>query len=130
MSYVKCYAGVILAFLVIDLAWIVFVAKPLYERTVGDLMRASPNLVAAGVFYLAYAAGIVVLACRPAMNTGAQTTALVNGAVLGALAYGSFTVTNYALFKAWTTTLVVTDILWGTALTAVSAWIGLLATRL
>ncbi len=55
---------------------------------------------------------------------------LLLGPVVGALAYATFTVTNYAVLNQWTFALVWTDIAWGTVLTAVVAACGFYAARL
>ncbi|NNF41292.1 MAG: DUF2177 family protein, partial [Woeseiaceae bacterium] len=52
-----------------------------------------------------------------------------NGGVLGAISYGTFTLTNFSVLQGWTTGLVVSDIAWGTFLTAVSAGCGYLFAR-
>ena len=130
MIWIKAYFGVLISFLVIDLAWIATFVRGYYQKEVGELMLDAPNGVAAGLFYLAYAAGIVLLAVRPALAEGSVTTALINGAVIGALAYGTYTITNYAILKGWTTGLVVSDIAWGAFLTAVVAACGYFAARL
>lgn len=129
MMYAKAFVAVIVSFLVIDGLWIAFVIQRLYENEVGNLLRSSPNMIAAGAFYLAYAAGIVFLAVRPAVRDRSGSTALIHGAVLGAIAYGTFTVTNYSLLNGWTATLVISDVLWGSALTAACAWCGLWSVR-
>ncbi|MGB5490027.1 MAG: DUF2177 family protein [Woeseiaceae bacterium] len=129
MSFAKAYIGTALPFLVIDAAWIGLVVRGYYQDTIGYLLLDKPNLVAGGLFYLAYAAGIVILAVQPAAVSGKLKTALINGAVLGAMAYGTFTLTNFAVLRGWTTGLVVSDILWGTFLTAISAACGYLFSR-
>ena len=116
-------------FLVIDAVWIGFFVSGYYEQTVGDLLLETPNFVAAGLFYLAYVAGVVVLAVQPAIAAQKLRTALINGGVLGAIAYGTFTLTNYSVLKGWTAGLVVSDIVWGTFLTALSAGCGYLFAR-
>ncbi|MBT8144810.1 MAG: DUF2177 family protein [Gammaproteobacteria bacterium] len=130
MTFLKAFAGAAVAFLVIDAVWIAFVVKPFYDREVGSLLRESPNLAAGAAFYLLYAAGIVLLAVNPALTTASMKTAAINGAVLGAVAYGTYTVTNYAVLKQWSMSLVVSDILWGTFLTAVAAVCGYFVGRL
>lgn len=130
MTFLKAYVGVIVSFLVIDAVWIVLVAKPMYERTLGTMLRETPNFGAAALFYLAYAAGIVLLACLPALSSNSPKTALINGAIIGGLSYGTFATTNYALLKGWTAGLVISDILWGIAVTAVVAWCGYLVAKL
>lgn len=127
---IKAYIATIVTFLVIDAVWIAFFVRSYYESQVGSLMRDTPNWVAALIFYLAYAFAVVVFAVRPAIASERIVDALWLGALLGAIAYGTFTITNYAVLKDWTVGLVVSDIAWGTFLTAVVAASGYLAARI
>jgi len=102
----------------------------MYEEHVGGLLRSSPELGAAAVFYLTYAGGIVYLAVLPALRSGGARTALLNGAVLGGVAYGTYAFTNYAMLEGWTVSLAAADVGWGIVLTAVTAACGLFAARL
>jgi len=129
MRYLRAWLGTFAAFLVIDLAWIIWVVRPLYDREVGALLRESPDILASALFYIAYTAGIVYLAVQPALQAASIRPALIRGGVLGALAYGTYTVTNYAIFDSWTMTLLVSDVLWGAFLTAACAGSGYLASR-
>jgi uncharacterized membrane protein len=128
--FAKAFAGTLVAFLAIDLVWILRVARPMYDQHLGGLLRANPQAGAAIAFYLAYAAGIVYFAVLPALASGGLRTALVRGAALGGVAYGTYAFTNYALFKGWTLTLAAADVGWGIVLTAATAACGLLAARL
>jgi len=128
--YIKAYLAALAAFLVIDLAWISLVVIDFYRNTIGDLMREKPGMGGAAVFYLAYIAGIVFLAVKPAVESGSVRPAIVNGAVLGALAYGTYTITNLSILEGWTAGLVVSDILWGSFLTAVCGVCGYYSTRI
>ena len=129
MSFLKAYLGTIIAFVVVDAIWISLFVRHLYRETMGPLLLETPNYLAAGLFYLAYSAGVVVLAVLPALAVRNPRAALINGAVLGAVSYGTFALTNYAMFRGWTTSLVFSDILWGTFLTALSAGCGFLFAR-
>ncbi len=129
MPFIKAFLGTAIPFLAIDAVWIAFIVNDMYRRTVGHLLLETPNFTAAGLFYLAYAAGVVILAVRPAIDAGKLSTALFNGGVVGAISYGTFTLTNFSVLQGWTTGLVVSDILWGTFLTAVSAGCGYLFAR-
>ena len=60
-------------------------------------------------------------------NAGAPI--LIPAAILGFMAYGTFEFTNYAILKGWNLRMVITDVTWGTVLTAVSAWGGLAITK-
>ena len=130
MTFLKAYAGTLVSFLIVDAVWIALVVRGFYQREVGHLLSDSPNMGAAGIFYLAYAAGVVVLAVQPAIGAGSVKTAVLNGAIIGAIAYGTYTVTNYAVLKGWTMGLVLSDIAWGAFLTALTAACGYLAARL
>jgi uncharacterized membrane protein len=93
------------------------------------MMREPPNAFAAGAFYVGYIAGIVYFAVRPAVHDSRVGLAIMNGALLGAFAYGTFTLTNYAIFTNWSFALALSDIAWGAFLTASSAAVGYLAGR-
>jgi uncharacterized membrane protein len=129
MNYIKSAAAIAVAFLVIDLAWIGFFLGDVYDAQLGDMMRETPNGLAAGAFYVGYIAGILYFAVRPALHEARVGPAVLNGALLGALAYGTYTLTNYAIFTDWSLVLVVSDIAWGAFLTASSAAIGYLVAR-
>ena len=129
MPMIKAYIASILTFLVVDAIWIALVVRSYYESQIGSLLRDTPDFIAALVFYLAYAFAVVVLAVKPALTSKRLVDALMLGALLGAIAYGTFTITNFAVLKDWTIGLVVSDIAWGTFLTAVVAASGYLAAR-
>jgi uncharacterized membrane protein len=92
-------------------------------------MRASPLAAPAVLFYLGYIAAIVFFAVRPALEEQRLATAMVNGGVLGAVAYGTYTLTNHAILSAWSWHLVVSDIAWGAFLTGICGACGYLAAR-
>ena len=129
MKYVKAAVAVAAAFLIIDLAWIGFFLGNVYNAQLGDMMRETPNALAAGAFYVGYIAAILYFAVRPAFHEARLGPAVLNGALLGALAYGTYTLTNYAIFTNWSLVLVLSDIAWGSFLTASSAAVGYLVAR-
>ncbi len=111
-------------FLALDAIMLSLVMKPLFTRHLGDTMRESPFLAPAGLFYLAYVAGLVFLVSMPALRDAAPGRALLHGAVIGAMAYGTYEFTSMAIMKQWSWSMVATDTIWGTALTGFSAWAG------
>ncbi len=129
MRIVGAYLAAATVFIVVDLIWIALVVLDLYEREIGDMLSDSPNGALAGVFYIGYLAGILLLASLPAVEKRSWKKAAINGAVLGALAYGTYTVTNYVVFTGWTMTLVVTDILWGAFITGLCAVVAYVVAR-
>ena len=78
-------------------------------------------------FYLCYIAGLVYLVSLPALKDGGS--AWVPAAVLGAMAYGTYEFTSYAVMRDWHWSMVATDLAWGTVLTAVAGAGGLAVAR-
>lgn len=124
MTYVVAYIATAVVFLGLDALWIGKVALGLYRQDLGGQLLDRPNLAVAGLFYLFYIGGIVILAVSPALAEGNWLKALLFGAVLGLVAYGTYDFTNLSTLKGYTVRLALTDLAWGTALTAVSATIG------
>mgnify|MGYP001819338344 CR=1 FL=1 len=112
------------AFLVIDAIALKWMMYPLFTRHVGELLRDNPQLGVALGFYVFYVAGIVYFAINPALTEQSLGRAVVNGAILGFLAYGTYESTNMATLRGWDWSMVLTDIAWGTVLTATVAAIG------
>ena len=130
MTYVVAYIATAIVFLGLDALWLSKVALGMYRRELGSLLLDKPNLPIAAAFYLLYVVGIVVLAIVPALGEGGWIKALLMGAALGLVAYGTYDITNLSTLKGWSTKLALIDIAWGTALSAVSAAIGFWVVRL
>ncbi|MDR6505924.1 DUF2177 family protein [Arthrobacter oryzae] len=111
------------AFAVIDAIWLKTM-NPFYRGQIGELLADRPNLGYAVVFYVIYIAGIVFFALRPALDGGSWLSAVGYGAALGAFAYATYDLTNAATLKTWPLQLIVVDILWGAALTALATLAG------
>lgn len=127
MKFLIAYLVTAFVFLVIDYLWLGIVMKDYFQSQLGHLMAEEVNLSIAALFYLFYAAGIVFLCINPALADGNWTKALINGAVLGFLAYGAYDVTNAATLRDWPMMMSVIDVAWGTGLTALSAVAGYFA---
>jgi uncharacterized membrane protein len=119
MNAFKPLITIIFALLVLDAIWIAGFMQGLYEQEIPFMLKAEPNLLAALIFYAGYPLGAYWLAVKPALADGAARTAIINGAVLGAVAYGTFAVTNLAVLTGWTATLTIVDTIWGGFVTAV-----------
>lgn len=129
MTYIVAYIATAVVFLGLDAIWLSRIALGMYRQELGSLLLEKPNLPIAGAFYLLYVVGIVVLAIVPALGEGGWIKALLLGAVLGLVAYGTYDITNLSTLKGWSTRLALIDIAWGTALSAVSATIGYLVVK-
>ncbi len=128
MQTLTLYLATTAIFLVLDAAMLTLHMQPLFQRHLGAALLDSPRAAPAALFYLAYIAGLLYLVSLPALKTGAPL--LIPAAILGAMAYGTYEFTSYAIMKDWSPVMVATDFLWGTFLTAASAWGGVVLTRL
>ena len=63
---------------------------------------------------------IVWFAVRPGLASGLGTAAF-NGALLGAICYATYDLTNQATMRRWSTLVTVVDIAWGAFATASAA---------
>ncbi|MGV4792469.1 DUF2177 family protein [Rhizobium sp. F40D2] len=124
------YAGTFLTLLVCDGIWLGVVARNFYRDQLGALMLPSPNLAVAALFYLFFAAAVVVLAVLPALSAGSIGTALLHGAILGLAAYGTYDIINLVTLRNWPLTMSLIDMAWGTLLTMLTAVGGYFAVRI
>lgn len=116
-------------FLLIDMVWLLWLGRSFYVSEIGDLLRQPPNMGAAGAFYILYVTGLMVMVVWPAVQGGSVGQAVLYGAILGLIAYGTYDLTNLAVMKGFTTKIAVIDMIWGTVLTGaisgITAMIGL-----
>lgn len=129
MTVVVLYISTAVIFLAADAAMLRTVMKPLFTRHLGDAILDDPRMGPAVGFYLFYVAGVLYFASLPAMRADSPGLALWNGALLGALAYGTYEFTNWATLRSWSPQQVAVDFTWGIVLTGVSAWLGVVVTR-
>ena len=112
-------AGVIMG--ILDFIWLGFIAKKLYYDEMGSILLEKPNMPAALLFYVIYVVGVVVFVISPALEKGSWQHALGYGALFGLVAYATYDLTNLATLKGFSPKIVVIDMVWGMALTAVVA---------
>jgi uncharacterized membrane protein len=127
MQIAVLYLATLAAFLILDAIMLTLVMKPLFAAHIGPLMAEPVRLAPAALFYAGYVAGLVYLVSLPALREGAPV--LLPAAIIGAMAYGTYEFTSYAVMRDWHWTMVATDTAWGTLLTALSAWAGVAAAR-
>ena len=75
--YLKLYGLTLLAFLAIDMVWLVLVARGFYQKHLGFLLRANTNWTAAIVFYLLFVCGLLVFVVVPSLEEGAGSRFLI-----------------------------------------------------
>ena len=127
MTYIAAYAAAGAAFLILDMIWLGFAARGIYQAEIGPLLREPFNIPAATAFYLLYLFGVVFFAIAPALESGGLVRAALTGAVFGLVAYGTYDLTNLATLNGYTTRIAIIDMIWGAFLTAGAAAAGYLA---
>lgn len=127
LRFLAAYGGAAVAFVALDACWLTFMGPKLYRPVIGDLLADQVRILPAVCFYALYVGGIVVLAVRPALKSGAWTEALVLGAILGLVAYGTYDLTSGAILKTWSWTITLSDMAWGMVASGAGAVVGFLA---
>jgi uncharacterized membrane protein len=120
MKWLIAYLAVGLPFGLLDALWLRWAGPKLYRPAIGELLAPSFRPLPAAIFYLAYVAAIVWFAVRPGLAGGIGSAAL-NGALLGAIAYAAYDLTNQATMKVWPVHVTLIDIAWGAFATAAAA---------
>ena len=120
-KWVIAYISTAIVFGVMDAIWLRWAGPNLYGPVIGEIMAENFRIAPAAAFYLVYLAGMCWFAIKPGLESGQVSTALLNGAILGAVCYATFDLTSQAVFKVWATQISIADIAWGTFLTGTSA---------
>jgi len=124
---IKQYFVALTTFLIIDGIWLTLIAKNFYAKHLGFLMSKTPNLAAAGIFYLIYILGMVVLVISPALQKHSLSQAIFMGALFGLCGYATYDLTNLATISNWPLLITIVDLIWGTflsgAVAGTSYWI-------
>jgi uncharacterized membrane protein len=130
LYYLKLYLLTFIAFLAIDAVWLGLVAKDFYAKHLGYLMGDQANLLAALFFYLIFVVAILVLIVVPNLQAPLAKTLLM-AALFGFASYATYDLTNLATIKDWPVIVTVVDLIWGTSIATVTAFIArLIAQRL
>lgn len=119
-----------LVFLVLDMLWLLWVARGIYLSEIGAILKPQPNLWAALAFYILYLAGLTLFVLLPAAESGSVMRAALLGAAFGLVAYGTYDLTNLATLKGFTTRIALIDMTWGTAVTAATSAISVAMVRI
>lgn len=116
--FTKLFLIALPVFFVIDMIWLVLVAKNFYQKQIGFLMTPNINWLAAIVFYLIFIAGLVVFVITPAVEKQSWVHAVLYGAFFGLITYATYDLTNLATLKDWPILVTIVDLAWGSVLAA------------
>ena len=123
------FVATAICFSLLDFIWLGTIAFPFYQSEIGPLLLPSPNWTAGLSFYLMYLIGIFYFAVLPGVRAGSALKGLINGAVFGLMAYGTYDLTNMATLAGWSWTVGAVDMAWGAVLTSMSALAGFYGAR-
>ncbi len=128
LKYFAVYFSFLLSLIIIDLIWLLGIARNLYRDEMGSLMASEPKLWAGLAFYLLYALGASIFVIFPAISKLSWIYAAQYGALFGFFCYMTYDLTNLAVIRDFPMRLAFIDIAWGSAVTALSAalayWVG------
>ena len=114
--FIKLFLIALPVFFIIDMVWLVLVAKKFYQEQIGFLMKPDINWFAAIIFYLLFIAGLLVFVISPAVEKHSWVHALLYGALFGLITYATYDLTNLATLKDWPLLVTVVDLIWGSLL--------------
>ena len=121
--YTKLYAATMIAFVVIDIAWLGLAVPTLYRPYLGFLMAPNPNWAAVIIFYLLFVTGLLVFVIVPGLQVASLPKTLLRAALFGLVTYGTYELTNLATLRDWPAIVTVVDILWGASLSVLVSFI-------
>jgi uncharacterized membrane protein len=116
LPLLKLYGIAFVVFFVVDLIWLGLVAKDLYQKEIGTLLKPDVNWVAAIIFYLLFILGLVIFVINPAVEAGSLAKAMMLGAFFGLVTYATYDLTNLATMRDFTLKITAIDLTWGTFL--------------
>jgi uncharacterized membrane protein len=119
LKYLGIYFSFLISLIVVDMIWLLVIAKTMYRDSMGDLMADEPKLAAGIAFYVLYAIGVCIFVLMPAINKQSWLDAVLYGALFGFFCYMTFDLTNLSVIRNFPTQLAFIDIAWGSFATAV-----------
>ena len=119
LKYLGIYFSFLISLIVVDMIWLLVIAKTMYRDSMGDLMADEPKLAAGIAFYVLYAIGVCIFVLMPAINKQSWLDAVLYGALFGFFCYMTFDLTNLSVIRNFSTQLAFIDIAWGSFATAV-----------
>jgi len=128
IASIVAYASILVAFGCLDFTWLSLASAALYKPALGPLLAEKVQAAPAIAFYLIYLAGLVYFAVWPALSAGGWSRALINGALLGIVAYATYDLTNQATLRIWSVKVTLADLCWGAFASALAATISYVIT--
>jgi uncharacterized membrane protein len=123
LTFLRLYIISLVIFLFLDFLWLGFIAKDFYRKELGNYLLDSFKLTPAILFYLIYILGLNIFVISQCQGKLDPLITIGLGAFFGFVCYATYDLTNLATLRFWTNTLVFVDLVWGTVITAVTAFL-------
>jgi uncharacterized membrane protein len=114
--FIKLFLIALPTFFIIDMAWLVLVARKFYSNQLGFIMKPDIGWTPAILFYLLFISALVIFVIGPAVEKHSWSHAMVYGAFFGLVTYATYDLTNLATLKDWPVFVTVVDLVWGAVL--------------
>ena len=116
MTFIKVFLIALIIFLILDFIWLGLIAKNLYQKEIGTLLKTKFNFLAAFIFYIIFIIALTIFVILPAISNDSLKEVLLLGALFGFVTYATYDLTNLATLEGFTIKIVIIDLLWGTTL--------------
>ena len=123
------YVAMLVFFICAELIVLTNFMNPLFVKYIGHLMRDQTNFYVAALFYFFYVAGVYWFATKAGLRSDSISVAILSGAFLGLLAFGTYEITNFVILKDWKAVLVIADISWGIIISGSLAGLGYMVVK-
>jgi uncharacterized membrane protein len=116
--WVKVYICTLFVYMGLDYVWLGHVTARFYKSELGEIGRwagnsLKPILWAAGIVYLIVPVAILMFVLPRVKERNLMVASLAYGFVFGAMVYGVYDMTNYAILAKWSLKLTLIDMAWG-----------------
>lgn len=119
--FLKVFFISLTIFLIIDFLWLGLIAKNIYQKEIGSLLKEKVNFIAAFIFYTLFVIALTIFVIIPSIETKSILKAVLLGALFGFITYATYDLTNFATLKGFTLKVVIIDLLWGTFIGTVTS---------
>ena len=120
MNFIKPFIISGVFFLILDICWLFFSNKKIYQTNIGNLM-GDFKIIPAIIFYIIYLGALTFFVLMPGLEKNSITYVLLSGALLGLVCYSTYDLTNLASIRDWSLMVTIIDIIWGTFVSSLSA---------
>lgn len=125
MKFIKSFLFNISLFLVLDIVWFKFIAGHYFKDILSPIARMKDgefdiNIGSAFVVYILMSLALDIFVLQKKIGTFGK---VIQSAFLGFVIYGVFDFTNHALLNNYPQEMLVVDVLWGTFLFAIVAYV-------